>query len=825
MACLNHTQLTLTETYYNMDVIKTLLNVNCNHPDYDHDNLMWESEQNKLKNIMKHSKDGINKVVYKLKNYNVGRMYPTPFKDTYQSMYSKIRRLVIDGNMTSLDIVNCHPSILKQLMERHTIYKYKLLNEYVSDRDKFRSIIMKEYGVSKEVVKELFIIMLFGGSHQTWFKEHGITKEPIKLITDFNNDVFEIMNTIAPQYFPDYVKYEEIAKKENAKKGKKNANLGANRRTALALYLQDIERKIVLSVYDYCLKHDIVVESLIHDELLIKGDVKINIDEVVEYVWNHTSYGVTLECKSTTPSEDDKKWFDDHLKFVDNSFNEDQIMDVFKNLKTFSDYEYAVVLHELYKEKFVSVSINDKWMWFEFRNHRWVECKQASSLKSIINTEVYKNMMKMSSAYAKQAANAEDNSDEQDKYNKKCQEIASQATKIRNIAKKNNIIAECALLFEKQFEDFYEQLNEKRNLIGFNNGVFDLKTGQFREGRPDDLLTFSTKYDYTPIVDEEVRDYIMQFVSSIMKTTEMEHYLLCVLAYMLGGQKFLEECFIMTGAGGNGKGVLKDLLKMTLGDYFYEPDISIFTQKKTDSSKANSEIAKAKGVRLLMSSEPEDGDKLQIGRLKLFTGGDQIQARQLYKEAVEFKPQFGIMLQTNGIPELSKLDGGIARRLRLIKFPFNFVDKPVSANEKKIDSSLKSKFSIENIEYAQQFMLILLEYYSKYIKNINKLDTPDEVMQFTNDYLESQDAVGQFIKDHCEITDNRKDKILSSEMYAEFKNSEHYVQGIDNKEFHKQMRAKNLERKKQMGMYYYVNVKLCVKDTSEIKQDSDDELF
>lgn len=87
-------------------------------------------------------------------------------------------------------------------------------------------------------------------------------------------------------------------------------------------------------------------------------------------------------------------------------------------------------------------------------------------------------------------------------------------------------------------------------------------------------------------------------------------------------------------------------LTLYFGDYYYEPDISIVTTTKKSSSSASPEMIKAKGRRLLVASEPDDGDKdskFRVNKLKQLRGNDLIQARGLYMDFIEFKPQFGMI--------------------------------------------------------------------------------------------------------------------------------------------------------------------------------------
>jgi putative DNA primase/helicase len=357
-------------------------------------------------------------------------------------------------------------------------------------------------------------------------------------------------------------------------------------------------------------------------------------------------------------------------------------------------------------------------------------------------------------------------------------------------------------------------------LIGFDNGVYDLEKGEFRKATSKDMISLTTKYDYTSIINLDIINEILDFLTSITSSEEMRDYLLTITAYMLRGNKRFEEFFILTGTGGNGKGVYSGLQKKTFGSLFYAPDITIFTQKKTDASKASPEIAKSKGKRFLMTSEPERDDKLQTGRLKLFTGGDEIQARDLFKGNMEFVPQFGVMIQTNGIPELNNFDGGIARRMRIVNLPFKFVEKPHMAHEKQLDTTLKHKFESDE-KYAQQCMLLLLEYYNTKVKNVNKLYTPDEVMVKTNEYLTSQDGVGQFINETYEITNSDKDRVKSSDIFLDFKQSDFCSEtSISNVKFTEQMIGKGMKKKKFTNGAYWIMMKRKV--VSQINDDDDE---
>ncbi len=55
---------------------------------------------------------------------------------------------------------------------------------------------------------------------------------------------------------------------------------------------------------------------------------------------------------------------------------------------------------------------------------------------------------------------------------------------------------ECGTMFGENAKQFLESIDANPYLIGFDNGVYDLQADEFRDGRSEDFITFSTGYDY-----------------------------------------------------------------------------------------------------------------------------------------------------------------------------------------------------------------------------------------------------------------------------------------------------------------------------------------
>ena len=334
---------------------------------------------------------------------------------------------------------------------------------------------------------------------------------------------------------------------------------------------------------------------------------------------------------------------------------------------------------------------------------------------------------------------------------------------------KQSIINELSLLYKQS--KIYEKFDNVNNyVLAFNNGVYDLKTDEFRLAKPEELITCTTGYDYKKI-DESVIHELYEILKTIMPDPEELKYLLKIFSFGLIGDNLLEEIYIMRGIGRNGKGLLRDLISYTLGSYFDNAEIEYFSKTNggVHAGAADPIMARKKNCRIVITTEPEGDVQLRIAKLKQISGRDPIQVRDLYKAPFNFVPKFKLFIQTN---EKLVIDGSdssaITDRLRLIDFPIRFVDNPETEQERKIDRNLKSK--LNDIKYKLAFFEILKKHYLDFVKNDNgKLTIPTRIKKDTREYLEENDILKDFIDEKLEKTNNIKDIIKSSEMFNKFK--------------------------------------------------------
>ena len=450
---------------------------------------------------------------------------------------------------------------------------------------------------------------------------------------------------------------------------------------------------------------------------------------------------------------------DNPIEFI--KFLESEVADIIKqSIKSPSfgtSYDVAKVIHQLHRFDYVCGSLKHN-EWYVFKGHRWVPEENGYSINNIINEKIYDEYLKVSNLFHQMALSAS---------SKEKETLIELQTKTLTFAKtlhttkfKKDVITECAILFYDR--DFFNKLDEKRNLLGFENGILDLDTLKFRDGYPEDYLTFTTKINYFPYnaEDEKIKQ-VEQFFRDIIPDDHTMTYVLKFLGTCLQGHVPDEKFYIWTGSGGNGKSLTIKLLLDSLGDYGTIIPVSLLTRKRAASNVASPELAKLKGKRFCVFQEPENDDVIQVGLMKELTGNDKIQARALYGAPVEFYPQFKTLLACNKLPEIPSTDGGTWRRIRVVPFEMSFVDTPVEPHERKKDPDLR-----KNMEtWHQAFMSILVKYNELFKQDGNS--EPSKVTEQTNQYQQKSDFVLEYLNDRLEYDESYK--ILSTDLYDDFK--------------------------------------------------------
>jgi P4 family phage/plasmid primase-like protien len=424
-----------------------------------------------------------------------------------------------------------------------------------------------------------------------------------------------------------------------------------------------------------------------------------------------------------------------------------------------TNYDVAVVVHAMFKHQFANASIKHN-KWYEFRDHRWQDMDKGLNLRKKISTDVANEYKKLGQYYRNQL-NPPPSDDQKKVIESKLKRCDEMIKNVKMTTFKDKVMSECSELFYDS--QFLNKLDSNVHLIGFDNGVYDLDRSIFRDGLPDDYISYSTHIDYIELDQHSEHTIeINEFIKKVLPDPDVRKYVLLLLCSFLNGRVDEQKFHIWTGSGGNGKSKLVELFEKSFGDYCGKLPITVLTQKRSGSSAASPEIAKTKGKRFISLQEPEHDDQIHVGYMKELSGGDVIQARALYAEPVEFKPQFKIILTCNQLPSIPSTDGGTWRRLRVVDFPSKFVDNPVNPGEFKKEN-IDGKLAIWKVA----FMTLLLEVYKTY--KSEGICEPPSVVQFTKEYQKSSDCIMEYLEEHIVITEDKKDTVLLTNVLTHFR--------------------------------------------------------
>jgi len=291
-----------------------------------------------------------------------------------------------------------------------------------------------------------------------------------------------------------------------------------------------------------------------------------------------------------------------------------------------------------------------------------------------------------------------------------------------------------------------ESFDKNKDLINTKNGVLNLKTGVLAPHKKALLLSKQIPCDY----DSNAQcPQWNAFLDQIVPDKEIQNFLQRFFGYSLTGYTSEQVFVIAQGNGSNGKGTMVDTILDVMNQYgkTCEPDTII--QKKYGRSSSN-DLADLQGARLVITSETEQNQILDEGRIKKITGQDTIKCRFLYQEFFEYIPEFKLFLMTNHEPIIESQDHSIWRRV--LKVPFT-----VKITRENADLHLREKLISEREGILNWLVIGAVNWYD------SGLQIPEIIRQSTIEYKEELNIIGDFLS-MC--TDNDlTSKVTSTNLY------------------------------------------------------------
>lgn len=278
-----------------------------------------------------------------------------------------------------------------------------------------------------------------------------------------------------------------------------------------------------------------------------------------------------------------------------------------------------------------------------------------------------------------------------------------------------------------------DELDASPDLLNTESGTIDLRTGELREHRREDLITKIAPTTYRPDAAAPTWE---AFLERVLPGEDLRAFVQRAVGYSATGDTSEQCMFINHGGGANGKSTFQEAIAAALGDYAMRAPTEMLLAKRSDG--VPNDVARLKGARFVSASETEEGRRLAESRIKDLTGQDTITARFMKAEWFDFAPTHKLWLSTNHKPEIRGTDAAIWRRIRLVPWA---VTIPPAEQDKKLPIALRHELAGILAWVVRGCLQWRRE----------GLQAPDEVRKATGEYRAEMDVLAGFLVECCEL--------------------------------------------------------------------------
>lgn len=289
-------------------------------------------------------------------------------------------------------------------------------------------------------------------------------------------------------------------------------------------------------------------------------------------------------------------------------------------------------------------------------------------------------------------------------------------------------------------------------LLNLPSGTCNLRTGAVRGHNAQDYITKQTAVDPSGDGMDVWEDALQTFFQG---DADLIRYVQEIVGLAAIGKVYIEALVIAYGEGRNGKSTFWNTIARVLGTY--SGNMSADTLTVGCKRNVKPELAEAKGKRMIIAAELEEGMRLNTSNVKQLCSTDEIYAEKKYKAPFSYVPTHTLVLYTNHLPRVGAIDQGTWRRLIVI--PFN------AKIEGKADIKNYSDFLFKMAGGA--VLQWIIEGAKRVIAGDYKIVQPKVVQDAIQKYKENNDWLAHFLDDCCEVGDDFEAK--SGEFYNAYR--------------------------------------------------------
>jgi putative DNA primase/helicase len=292
--------------------------------------------------------------------------------------------------------------------------------------------------------------------------------------------------------------------------------------------------------------------------------------------------------------------------------------------------------------------------------------------------------------------------------------------------------------------DYMELIVEEKeqsdaNLIAFNNGIYDLVTGELKPFSTDIVITNKIPWDYNPDAYFELADKTLNKLAC--DDAAIRALLEECIGYCFYRRNELGKAFILTGDKNNGKSTFLDIVKTILGD----KNISALDLKELgDRFNTSMMFGKMANIGDDIGDDFLQGSQVSI--FKKIVTGNRIKAERKGQDPFEFNPFIKLLFSANDIPRMKDKTGAVLRRLVII--PFNARFSKYLPDGVTIDPDFDPfiKYKLIQKESIEYLIKLSVEGLKRVITN-NEFTKSEKVQGQLDEYEEENNPIIAFIAD------------------------------------------------------------------------------
>lgn len=322
-------------------------------------------------------------------------------------------------------------------------------------------------------------------------------------------------------------------------------------------------------------------------------------------------------------------------------------------------------------------------------------------------------------------------------------------------------------------DEFENRIDENLDIFATQQGVYDIKLGEFRRTLPLDYAMTNCGWKYSKEESEKYMNDVKSFFKKLFPIEEERNVVLTFIASLLHGHRLDKKFLILTDKrdGNNGKSTLLTLLRTFFGDYL-KGSSKFICKSAFDKDKDSHDggLEPLKGKRVMLADELKKNMKIDEGLIKNLAGGKYVVEGRRFGKVDQFKFtwQAGIIMVFNegDCPKFDSTDNAFMERM--IVCPMRSKFKICRADDLSTHTYMMDPNIDSNFEKWRSSLLDFLIGYCK-LDGLCQMKIPASMKEWKEEIISGNNELGEWIWENVEITNSPDDVVSAAELKDKYK--------------------------------------------------------